>query len=463
MKKIRTYLGRTLWIKIFNAHPIPVTKVFTPTSAAIVNYVERTELEEKVNSELNTPGKQLVLFGSSGSGKTTIIQHLLSKCNIRYIITHCDSQMTFDSIILNAFDNLNVYVEQEKTKTSSSSKQASVGFEYQSLKSLCQVQLGETVSTRYAPLLPPQLTPQKLAKFCGELNTIWIIEDFHKVNAEEKKRIADMLKIFVDVANQYSTTKVICIGACESASELVQFNPDLKNRVSEVRVPLLTENYIRNIIRNGFEMLNVKIPPSLEDKLIFYSARLGSQVHQMCLDICNGLCIKQRSRKCIMLDDSAFIKYAVKSFVEHNEGKFSSIYDKAIRNELGWYVLVTFTKNSQEKLAFREIKKLVNQKGRSFTDEEIMITLEELQSPENEIIIYNQSTEKYKISSPFWLAFLRMQFAIEQKKKDEALQNKRNSNLRLVDISSRYADVERAMLELLNRLSQRNAFLGDKL
>ena len=457
MNKLFSYINQKLCIEIFNAHPIPSTKVFTPTSAAKVNYVERTELEGKVNCELNTPGKQIVLFGSSGSGKTTIIQHLLSKCNIRYIITHCDSQMTFESIILNAFDNLDVYVELEKTKTSSSSKQTSLSLEYQSLKSLCQVQLGETVSVRYAPLLPPQLTPQKLAKFCGELNTIWIIEDFHKVNAEEKKRIADLLKIFVDIANQYSKTKIICIGTCESASELVQFNPDLKNRVSEIRVPLLTENFIRNIIRNGFEMLNIKIPSSLEDKLFFYSARLGSQVHQMCLDICNGLSIKQRSRKCVILDDTAFTQYAVKGFVEHNEGKFSSIYDKAIRNELGWYILVTFTHNSQEKLAFREIKKLVNQKGRSFTDEEIMITLEELQSPENAVIIYNQSTEKYRISSPFWLAFLRMQFALEQKKKDEALQNKRNVNLRLVDTSSRYADVERAMLELLISLKRRSA------
>ena len=458
MNKLFSYIYQKLCIEIFNAHPIPVTKVFTPTSAAIVNYVERVDLEEKLNSDLNTPGKQIVLYGSSGSGKTTIIQHLLSKKGLRYIITHCDSQITFESIILNAFDNLNVFIKQETTKKSSSSKQISVDAEYQSLKSLCQLQQGETVSTRYAPLLPPQLTPQKLAKFCGELNTIWIIEDFHKVKAEEKKRIADTLKIFVDVANQYNTTKVICIGASETASELVQFDPNLKHRVSEVRVPLLSENYIRSIIRNGFEMLNVRISPSLEDKLYFYSARLGSQVHQMCLDICNGSYIKQRNRRCVTLDDTAFTEYAVKGFLEHNEGKFSLIYDKAIRSELGWYVLVTFTNNSQEKLALREIKKLVNQEGRSFSDEDIMATLDELQSPENEIIIYNQSTEKYRISSPFWLAFLRLQFAIEQKKKDEASHNQRNNNLRLVDSSSRYADVERVMLDLLDKLRQMRAF-----
>lgn len=459
MNSIFSYIDRKILIGMFNFHPIPVTKVFTPTSAAKDNYVERPDLEERVNSDLNTPGKQIVLFGSSGSGKTTLVQHLLSKRGIRYIITHCDSQTTFESIILNAFDNLNVFVEKEIVKTHSFSKKASIGAEYRNLKTTYQEQLSEASSTTYAPILPAQLTPQKLAKFCGELQTIWIIEDFHKVEAEQKKRIADMLKVFVDMANQYQITKVICIGACESATELIQFDPNLKNRISEIRIPLLTENYIRNIIKNGFGMLNIKVNASTEDKLYFYSARLGSQVHQMCLDICNGLHIEQRGRKSIVLDDSAFTKYAVKGFVEHNEGKFSSIYDKAIRNELGWYVLVTFTRNSQDTLAFREIKKLVNLNGRSFSDSEILATLDELQSPGNEVIIYNQSTEKYRISSPFWLAFLRMQFAIEQKQKAEASHNKRNNNLRLVDSSSRYADVENVMLELLKELSRKRKYL----
>lgn len=458
MRNLISYLDQKVLIGWFNAHPVRVTEVFTPTSAAKVNYVERTDLEERVNEDLNTPGKQIVLFGSSGSGKTTIIQHLLSKRGIRYIITHCDSQTTFESILLSAFDNLNVYIEKEVVKTHSSSVAASIESEYRSLKAATQTQFTESSSTTYTPLLPPQLTPQKLAQFCGETKTIWIIEDFHKVNAIEKKRIADMLKIFVDSANQYRISKVVCIGACESASELIQFDPNLKNRISEIRIPLLTENYIRHIVRNGFDMLNVRISPSLEEKLYFYSARLGSQVHQMCLDICNGMHISQRSRKCVILDDSAFTKYAVKGFVEHNEGKFSSIYDKASRNELGWYVLVTFTRNSQETLAFREIKRLVNLKGRTFTDEEILSTLNELQSPENEIIIYNPMTEKYRISSPFWLAFLRMQFAIEQKKKDEASHYKHNANLRLVDSTSKYADVENAMLELLKELSRQRKF-----
>lgn len=458
MNKLLSYIDNNILVRIFNAHPIPSTEVFTPTSAAKVNYVSRTDLEEKINADLNTPGKQIVLFGNSGSGKTTIIQHLLAERGIRFIITQCDSQTTFESLLLNAFDNLNVFVKKEVVKAQSLSNQASLGLEYRAYQAALQAETSESSSTTYVPILPAQLTPQRLAQYFGELKTIWIIEDFHKMDATQKMRIADLLKIFVDSANQYGQSKVICIGACESASELIQFDPNLRNRISEIRIPLLSENYIRHIVRNGFTMLNVKISPSLEEKLFFYSARLGAQVHQMCLDICNGIQLKQRSRKCIVLDDSAFTKFAVKGFVEHNEGTFSSIYDKAIRNELGWYVLVTFTRNSQETLAFREIKKIVNSKGRTFTNEEILATLEELQSPESEVIIYNPITEKYRISSPFWLAFLRMQFAIEQKKKNEASHYRHNSNLSLVDTSSRYADVERAMLELLKDLSRQRKF-----
>ena len=55
------------------------------------------------------------------------------------------------------------------------------------------------------------------------------------------------MKIFVDNANEYKQTKVICIGACDTTNELVQLDPNLKNRIAEIEVNLLSENSIRTI------------------------------------------------------------------------------------------------------------------------------------------------------------------------------------------------------------------------
>ena len=61
--------------KVFSKHSLQ--EVFTPGTVAKVNYLRRTELEKRISASLETPGVQIVLYGHSGSGKTTVIRKLL--------------------------------------------------------------------------------------------------------------------------------------------------------------------------------------------------------------------------------------------------------------------------------------------------------------------------------------------------------------------------------------------------
>lgn len=56
--------------------------IFTPSTVAKVNYLRRDELEKRIITSLETPGEQIILYGHSGSGKTTIIRKLLGDKNI---------------------------------------------------------------------------------------------------------------------------------------------------------------------------------------------------------------------------------------------------------------------------------------------------------------------------------------------------------------------------------------------
>lgn len=105
--------------------------------------------------------------------------------------------------------------------------------EYSSLSTEISKQNTTSYSEVSTRIVPPQLTPQKLAQFLGEVNAIWVIEDFHKIKAEEKTRLADILKIFIDAANDFPKIKIICIGAVGSARELVTFDSNLYPRISE--------------------------------------------------------------------------------------------------------------------------------------------------------------------------------------------------------------------------------------
>lgn len=443
-------------VNIFNYNPVKTVDVFTPTKAADLNYIERPELEKQIISSLDMPGKQILIFGHSGSGKTTVIRRLLNKRKYRFIKVHCEKTTTFNDILLEAFDRLDLYETVEKTFLKGNKIHGKLSAEYRLIKS----ELGSETSTQEGQkqerLLPSRLTPQKLAIFCGEGNVTLIIEDFHKVEEIEKKRIADLLKIFVDNANDYPKSQIICIGACENVTDLVKLEPNLKCRVDECKVAMLSDKYIGLIVANGCKLLNVTMEDSLKDKIIYYSARIGSQAHQMCYDIFLAKGITHRQRKPVHLKDIDF-EHAVRGFLNANEGTLSTVYEAAVRNELGWYILKTFSRNQQDKLSFKEICKIVNQSKMTFFEDEILEKLDELCSSEFGVIFYNANSGKYCLASPFWHSFLRMQFAHEDAEKRKAEQDRHNKNLRInyIDKNSKEATVDRLLLEYLKMLSER--------
>ena len=102
-----------LYHKLFKRHNLQ--EVFTPGTVAKVNYLRRNELEKRISASLDTPGVQIVLYGHSGSGKTTVIRKLLDVKKYKFVRTQCTTDKTLNEIILDAFSQLNSYCVSEKT------------------------------------------------------------------------------------------------------------------------------------------------------------------------------------------------------------------------------------------------------------------------------------------------------------------------------------------------------------
>lgn len=432
---------------------VKLETVFTPATAANINYITRKEIDSILESEMSTPGKQIVVYGHSGSGKTSSVLKLLRDSGYNFIKTHCESCTTFEQLILNAFDELGVFVLSEKTKRVSNIYSGALEIEYKNIKAAIGRENSAEEGISMTRILPPQLTPQKLAQFLGVGKIVWLIEDFHKVCDTEKKRIADVIKIFVDNANDYELSKIICIGACQSAHELLQLDPNLKSRVSEVSISLLHDEEIKSIVENGFRLLRVEAPQSLIEKLVYYSDRLGASAHQMCMDICKGEGIMMTRWSQHKIDDTAF-QFAIDGFIKRSSDTLKSIYEAAIRNEIGWYILKSFSKNTMDKLSIVQISQLVNIGKQHFTNEEIVAKLDELCSPACGIIYYNTNSEKYALSSPFWHRFLRLQFSIENANKQKKKNNKNNPNL-IITNDTRYQIVDESLFEFIKQLNMR--------
>jgi energy-coupling factor transporter ATP-binding protein EcfA2 len=166
------------------------TDVFTPTKPARLTFVERSKINEKLVNALTTPGKQIVVYGHSGSGKTTLLVNKLHQIYEDHITTRCTTGLTFEQIMLEAFDQLEPFYTEERTQLKKKGLSASIASAYMGIKSQLGSNYGTEDSKKEKRLLPPQLTPQMLARLLGEAHCCWVLEDFHKIESNEKTRLS---------------------------------------------------------------------------------------------------------------------------------------------------------------------------------------------------------------------------------------------------------------------------------
>ena len=266
--------------------PRKIHDVFTPTSQAKLTFVERRTADKDLIRAINTPGYQVILYGYSGSGKSTLIFKRLKELGRKYIVTRCEEGTTLENVLLSAFDSLNPFYIDEKNNKLSGKISGEVKTTYKLIEGKISSEIGAEEGYKYKRALPPQLTPQKLGEFFGAANCSWIIEDFHKVPDVEKKRLSQIMKIFMDIASDFRETKVYAIGAVGTARQVLNYDKELTNRVAEINVPLMNEEELKLIISKGEKILNIKFGDVITDRIVNLSNGLASVCHHLCLNIC---------------------------------------------------------------------------------------------------------------------------------------------------------------------------------
>ena len=391
--------------------------VFTPSTSAILTFVERPDLDKQINKALTIPGMQLIVYGHSGSGKTTITQNILNEKKINFISTNCILDTTINDIMLDAFDKLNPFYTSEYNNKTNVKINAELKTSYLNLESILKSEINKEYGEKQQRILPVQLTPQRLAEFLGVAKVVWILEDFHKVAITERQKLSQILKIFVDTSNKYKNVKVIAIGAVGTAREVVNYDTELNNRISEVAVPLMTKDELESIIHKGEKLLNVEFKQKVHDDIINFSNSLASICHHLCFSICfNNKIEKTAKVKKRFMDES--LKSAVIDYLKQNSDSFKEILDRALKHRNGDFdntkqILQTFCKSDKEELTQKEVLGYKNNKNiyrSSLTEYLHKLTT----SDYGEILRYDDNSGKFSFSNPFFKAFTIMTFSMEE-------------------------------------------------
>lgn len=237
----------------------PVFSVFTPTTQAKLNFVPRESINDQLVDALRTPGKQLIVYGESGSGKSTLLVRKLEETYVGHVTTRCSAAMSFEQLLLDGFDQLDQYYVEGADSSRSRTITAGLVADFSRIRASIDSSFKNAESSTAKRIIPPQLTPQRLGQFLGAQELCWVIEDFHKMPNSEKRFLAQSLKIFSDLAMDFPSVKIVVLGATETAREVVEYDREMAARVSELLVPLMTEDELQEIVKNGKNLLNVDL------------------------------------------------------------------------------------------------------------------------------------------------------------------------------------------------------------
>lgn len=316
-----------------------VRDVFTPTSLADVNFVERLPTSNYLVDALRTPGMQVIVYGESGSGKSTLMQRKLHQVYQDHITTRCHKALTYENLLLDAFDQLAPFYESSKESIEAIGRSASLKADYLGIRSSLNAEHSKSSKVGRLRMLPPQLTPQRLAQLIGNAGMCWVLDDFHKISESEKTNFSQTLKLFCDMSSDYSCVKIVAIGAVESARQVIEYDLEMRHRVAEIEVKLMERSELGRILVNGFDLLNLKATDRIVEKIAVFSGGLASVAHRFGLNLCleagveTSVSPKRRQKK----NDSsaadltdAELRLARQRYIDESSDTLNAAFQKAL-------------------------------------------------------------------------------------------------------------------------------------
>ena len=388
-----------------------VSQVFTPTTPARVAFVDRESINNKLVNALQLPGKQIVVYGHSGSGKTTLLVNKLNQLYERHITTRCMKGLKFDQLILDAFDQLSPFYVAEKDSKSTTNHSVELAASYNLISSKIYGASSNEISKKELRILPPQLTPQTLGKFLGQAKCCWILEDFHKIDESEKTKLSQLMKVFMDMADDYPELKIISLGAINTARQVIDYDREMTNRVGEIHVELMTNDEIKSIIKKGEEALNISFSSDVVELVANSSNGLGSVCHHLCLNMCNAIGINETCKETVTLSKTHY-EEALKMFAEEASDSIRRAFDLAIKQrrktkyDNANLVLKSMTKFKERGASRAELLKKIRESEKNYPESNLKLILPKLLTEEYGVLIkYDQISGLYSFSDPVYRVF----------------------------------------------------------
>ncbi len=250
--------------------PDPI-QVFTPSKAVRDDmFASRhyENLQENFELAVREPGRQIVVYGDTGIGKTSLVRHIASTMGLNLVRVECGSRfeaMTNDALAMAGVTEDKFEIIERK------SGQAGVRGSLGVLFSKWQREDTETETKTSYPVSIATTVREALTAVGVDL---LFFDNFENLRAREfgdevAVEIAQLMKSCSD--REESGVKVVVAGIPAESQALLALDEATARRTAQIEVPRMPDEELDEIIRNGENLLHVEFDADCRGLIARYS------------------------------------------------------------------------------------------------------------------------------------------------------------------------------------------------
>jgi Cdc6-like AAA superfamily ATPase len=228
--------------------------VFTPNAPVTEKemFSERPLEIERINNALNEKGAQLLIYGPTGVGKTSLILYVLKLRGELHWTYRCDTVTTYQKIFSSIMAEWGP--ERVKSKKSTLGGKANLQTDFPFIvKGGVNGKIEKEKET-----IPWEEGVESITiiNTIAPKGLILFFDDFEKIaDITTKTVIANLSKHMSDIGAKYPKAKVVIVGIAESPANLIELDKSLTDRMHQIEINRMKDEEIAKIIEKGSKLL----------------------------------------------------------------------------------------------------------------------------------------------------------------------------------------------------------------
>ncbi len=313
-------------------NPVPES-IFTPRAPVSREMFARRDegrLQQRFEDALREPGSQIMLYGDTGVGKTSLVLHVAHEMDLSVARIECFSGKSFNDLLSDAFAAIaeiqELRIEVSTTHSGSGEVSGGGGLGMLAfLKGSLRTEKG-TAETREFQVVQRPLIDALFEKLIEAGRNIIFFDNFENVaEPDVKDKVTQFIGFVSDRAEETTNVKVIIAGIADTAADLLSMSSAASRRTVDFEVTRMPPKELKFILNTGMAILGLAVDSREVDRIVELSDGFPYVLHLLALHAAR---LAKRAQRDEVIADDVFS--AVKSAVSEFREEFKRSVELAI-------------------------------------------------------------------------------------------------------------------------------------